>query len=114
MFGAKGLNVFGHGIDVGRVIRVMADKAQVRQPAPLHEVLGNSVEGGRIGRGRVLRIQGQHDQLAHAGLFHGLQLAGDGGVAVTHGKADLDVVSELALQSLTDARTLGFGVLMEL
>ena len=110
VFGTKRLDVVGHGLDVGRIIRVVADKPQVRQPAPLHEVLGNGVKGGGIGGRGILRVQGQHHQLAHPRLLHGLQLAGDGRIPVTHGKADVDVVTEFVLQPLADASTLGLGV----
>ena len=53
-------------LDMRRVVVIVVDQAQLRRPAQCLERVGDGVDDGTGGGRRVLRIQRQHQQPAHA------------------------------------------------
>ena len=81
-------HALGERVQVAVVVVVVADKAQVRQPAHAPELVGEGVEHrGHRGR-RVLRVHGQHQQPAHPPRAQLVQRGGDGRRAVAHAQRD--------------------------
>jgi hypothetical protein len=87
------------GGDVGVLLPVLADRAQLGNPAPAGEFGGDALEDrGRRGRG-VLRVHRQHQQALHAVGTQALERRADRRVAVAHGELHAHPVAAAPAQS---------------
>ena len=85
---------------------IMADKAQVRQPAPLAEILVDLVEGGSAGGGAVLRVQRQNQKPVHAFAEQSINALAYRRLAIAHGKSHFHLLTKTLLQLLAQCISL--------
>ena len=83
---AVGLYAVRQGADIGVVVVIVVDETQFRQPAFRLERRCHGIERGGRGGGRVLRVQGQHEDMRRTAPPEPRQAAGNGGIAVAHGQ----------------------------
>jgi len=86
----------------------MVDEAQVRQPAPGLQHIGDFIEHRRHRGRRVLRIQRQHQDTAGTGETQCFESASDRRVAVTHGEIHQYIAAEAFLDLFLDRLCLQF------
>ena len=97
---AAGRPVVGHALrqrgDVGRVVVVAVDEAQLGQRAHLLRPGIDRVANAGRGGGRILRVEGQDQDTGAALRLHLVQHRGDGRAAVAHGPAHHHRMAPLA------------------
>ena len=79
----------GQGVGVGRLVAIAVDGAQLRNPAPGHQLGGQGVEGGRGGGRRVLRVEREEEDAAAAGVAQLGEGGGDRRPPVAHAERDV-------------------------
>ena len=91
-----GLDALGQRVDVGGIVVVAVDEAQLGNMALGAGPVIDGVEHAGRGRARVLRVQRQDEDARGALGLEGIEHAGDGGVSIAHGMAHQHVVPGLA------------------
>ena len=79
--------------DVGVLLPVLVDHAQLGQPAPAGEFGRDALEDRGRGGGRILRVHRQHQQPLHVVAAQPLERVRDRGIAVGHGEFDPHAVA---------------------
>ena len=104
-------NTGGDGVDVGRLVVIVADETQLRHPAPALQMRSDAVEDRCRGRAGILRVQRQHDESPHAGAAQLLERSGNAGRTVRH--PERDRCRQMALERAANAVDEGASVQKE-
>ena len=102
------LDAVGQCRDVGGLVVVVVDEPELRDPAPAAQFGRDGIENRRRRRGRVLRIQRQHQYAPHALVAELFQRRTDRRAAITHTEHDGYLAAEAPFQRRLERLALAY------